>query len=336
MAFPELLGQTLVSKSGLVDTSTALADKKAVGLYFSAHWCPPCRGFTPKLAKSYAEHLQGKGLEIVFVSSDDDAKSFEEYYGSMPWLAIPFQDAGKKKLKDKFEVEGIPCLVLLDNDGSVLNSNAKSMLELDPKGEKFAAWATDCKGGVPRGMTGELAEQKTTWAKVLLNRHLLGKMAFLQLATPLAELILGVLFALRNACSMSLLVWWLLFDGVWGLVYYSLEYFTEKRAMNRIVNTDLQAYLIRKERDGTTDSNWEAEAALMTPPSYMKIFSTGDIISSVVGSYLYASTAYGSCNDDPLKAVFYLIILKILVFFIQSVVVIAAVAEAQGASSDQA
>ena len=36
-----------------------------VGLYFSAHWCPPCRGFTPQLANYYASNLKAKGLEIV-------------------------------------------------------------------------------------------------------------------------------------------------------------------------------------------------------------------------------------------------------------------------------
>ena len=28
-------------------------DVKLVGVYFSAHWCPPCRGFTPVLANHY-------------------------------------------------------------------------------------------------------------------------------------------------------------------------------------------------------------------------------------------------------------------------------------------
>jgi nucleoredoxin len=26
---------------------------KHLALYFSAHWCPPCKGFTPKLDETY-------------------------------------------------------------------------------------------------------------------------------------------------------------------------------------------------------------------------------------------------------------------------------------------
>jgi len=46
----ELLGAKLIGKDGEVETMTALKGKTAVALYFSGHWCPPCRGFTPKLA----------------------------------------------------------------------------------------------------------------------------------------------------------------------------------------------------------------------------------------------------------------------------------------------
>ncbi len=36
-----------------VKAREALAGKKIVAFYFSAHWCPPCRGFTPVLKKFY-------------------------------------------------------------------------------------------------------------------------------------------------------------------------------------------------------------------------------------------------------------------------------------------
>ena len=71
----DLIGDTLSSKAGSV-SADALSGK-TVGIYFSAHWCPPCRGFTPKLAEAYQKlKANGKELEIVFVSSDRDQHSF--------------------------------------------------------------------------------------------------------------------------------------------------------------------------------------------------------------------------------------------------------------------
>ena len=62
--------------------SHTLADLRAldvVGVYFSAHWCPPCRGFTPQLAQLYKDvTAAGKKFGVVFVSSDRDEKSFQE------------------------------------------------------------------------------------------------------------------------------------------------------------------------------------------------------------------------------------------------------------------
>ena len=36
-------------KNSLNSSVSCLNDKEVVGLYFSAHWCHPCRGFTPVL-----------------------------------------------------------------------------------------------------------------------------------------------------------------------------------------------------------------------------------------------------------------------------------------------
>eukprot|EP00929_Paragymnodinium_shiwhaense_P097257 TRINITY_DN58_c0_g1_i14.p1 TRINITY_DN58_c0_g1~~TRINITY_DN58_c0_g1_i14.p1 ORF type:complete len:441 (-),score=142.01 TRINITY_DN58_c0_g1_i14:291-1496(-) len=116
----------------------ALSGKKAVALYFSAHWCPPCRGFTPKLAAWYKENLSAKGLEVVFVSSDKDEGQFKDYFGEMPWLALPYSERAKKDaLSKKFKVNGIPALVILDADGKTITTDGRAAVSGDPKGNDF-------------------------------------------------------------------------------------------------------------------------------------------------------------------------------------------------------
>jgi len=136
----DLLGDTLCKgeKGATVKTAEALDGKKAIGLYFSAHWCPPCRGFTPKLADSYEKHLSKLGFEIVFVSSDNDSKAFDEYFAEQPWLALPYEARDlKKKLSKKYKVSGIPSFVILGPDGKTITTNGRECVTKDPQGTKF-------------------------------------------------------------------------------------------------------------------------------------------------------------------------------------------------------
>jgi len=125
-----LLGGTLLSKDGKKPTKEALAGTEVVGLYFSAHWCPPCRGFTPTLvaARNELQSKLNKPFEVVFVSSDRDQGQFDEYYGEMPWLALPFEDRDKKaELSKRFKVRGIPTLVIVDaKTGETITTDGRS------------------------------------------------------------------------------------------------------------------------------------------------------------------------------------------------------------------
>jgi len=132
-----LFGETLLTKDGEKPVADVLKGKY-VGIYFSAHWCPPCRGFTPQLAASYKDHLKAKDLEIVFVSSDRDEKAFEEYYAEQPWVALPYGKRDKKEsLSKKFKVQGIPTFVILDQDGAVVTTDARGEVSEDPEGKNF-------------------------------------------------------------------------------------------------------------------------------------------------------------------------------------------------------
>jgi len=109
-----------------------------LALYFSAHWCPPCRGFTPQFAEWYKKDMSAKGLEVIFVSSDRDEASFKEYFAEQPWLALDFADrATKEKLSNTFGVSGIPSVVILDENLKTVTTDGRSSLSADPTGAEM-------------------------------------------------------------------------------------------------------------------------------------------------------------------------------------------------------
>lgn len=106
----------------------------------SLQWCPPCRGFTPQLAKCYKDSYSAKGLEVVFVSSDRDEPSFKSYFGEeQPWLALPYSARDiKAKLSKKYKVSGIPSFVVLDGEtGATITTDGRECVGEDPTGKDF-------------------------------------------------------------------------------------------------------------------------------------------------------------------------------------------------------
>ncbi|KAL1502490.1 hypothetical protein ABEB36_007625 [Hypothenemus hampei] len=109
------------------------------GFYFSAHWCPPCKAFTPHLAEVYTViRKREPNFEIIFISSDRSAESYGAYMESMPWLAVPFQQASvRAELAQLYGIRGIPTLLLLDSNGHVITMDARSEIVEDPGARDF-------------------------------------------------------------------------------------------------------------------------------------------------------------------------------------------------------
>ncbi|XP_020915015.1 probable nucleoredoxin 1-2 [Exaiptasia diaphana] len=133
--------EKIMDKDGnLVDAEPELTGK-VILVYFSAHWCPPCRGFTPMLKDCY-EDLEGKPLAIVFVSSDRSKEEMDSYYKEShgEWYRAQHGSELANKLKENCNVRGIPTLAVVDGDGNMLDQSARSDVETGPPSKAFEKW----------------------------------------------------------------------------------------------------------------------------------------------------------------------------------------------------
>ena len=109
--------------------ATSLAPScSLVLLYFSAHWCPPCRQFTPVLRDFHAEAVeQDLGIEVVFVSWDRSEREMYDYMKSEhgSWPALGHGEQEGKRLQQEHGVEGIPALVVVRRDGTLVTKTGR-------------------------------------------------------------------------------------------------------------------------------------------------------------------------------------------------------------------
>lgn len=104
-------------------------------LYFSAHWCPPCQTFTPKLVEFYNDHGGGQLFQILFISNDHNEKEMLGYMKSanMPWPGVILHSEATRILNKTYSGQGIPRLVLLNREGEILADSFKGTKYLGPQ-----------------------------------------------------------------------------------------------------------------------------------------------------------------------------------------------------------
>jgi nucleoredoxin len=122
-----LLGNQLRLPGGQKGNASLLK-RKVIGMYFSAHWCPPCRAFTPILSSRYETLKKHHDVEIIFISSDQTEAEFIAYHNTMSFPAFPYDRRNIKiALSTIFQVRGIPALIFVDaQTGDIITKDGRA------------------------------------------------------------------------------------------------------------------------------------------------------------------------------------------------------------------
>ena len=103
---------------------------KVVLIDFWATWCGPCIAELPNVKKTYNK-LNQKGFEIIGISLDSNENSLKRFLKkeNMPWPQFFDGKGWNNELAKKYGIRSIPAMWLVDQEGNLIDTNARSNLE---------------------------------------------------------------------------------------------------------------------------------------------------------------------------------------------------------------
>jgi len=96
---------------------------------FGAAWCPYCPQELSKISGIYKKWKE-QGVEVVFVSLDEDEKIFKSFAGVFPFISFCDYQKWKSPIVQNYHVFATPTLYLLNNNREILlQPNSVSQLD---------------------------------------------------------------------------------------------------------------------------------------------------------------------------------------------------------------
>ena len=100
---------------------------------FTATWCGPCHLEIPGMKEVYTKY-HNKGFEIVslyvFERGVNPVAEIKEHVDNskLPWIVISetlTEKAGQPKYGDSFAIASVPTMLLVDQEGKIIMTNAR-------------------------------------------------------------------------------------------------------------------------------------------------------------------------------------------------------------------
>jgi hypothetical protein len=149
VSLPELFGSQLYRADGSAVGVATLNSVSIIGIYFASSGCPACGAFTPVLVDAYDQlRDDGRSFEVVLVSSESSDPSLFDYMvdGGMGWLAVSSQSNRINTLAQRYNVQWIPTLVIIDGAANTISLNGRN--ELTARGTAaYDDWLAASGGG---------------------------------------------------------------------------------------------------------------------------------------------------------------------------------------------